>query len=63
MRLLHLTASSILLVLALAAGASAQDTTATTPRPLEQALARIRAASHVRDSLSVLADREKDAVG
>jgi small conductance mechanosensitive channel len=61
MRIIRFT----ILLLALASAASAQDTIATAPSPLEQALARITAASRARDSLSVLADRatgEKDAV-
>jgi small conductance mechanosensitive channel len=69
MRFPRFSASLLLLALALATGTPgvlrAQDTTATTSPPLEQALARISAAARDRDSLSVLADKatgEKDAV-
>jgi len=61
MRTFHLTALSILLALALAAGAPrilhAQDSTQVAPTPLAQLLSRVTAAAHVRDSLSTLADR------
>jgi small conductance mechanosensitive channel len=61
MRTSRLTALSVLLALALAAGAPppsyGQDTTRTVAQQMDELLAPIAAASHQRDSLSRLADK------